>query len=200
MKLKIEVRSTRDELFIDTNKPFVDNIRFADEYYYFYFDLYFFKGKNQISEVHGLAFDEEANDDNDYAIGDIADDLSGDAGIAIFTMLQSDLYNDILLGSVFTNTYSVYIDKVYVDPEYRNKGIGKYILDNLRSILQHTFNISTRCFTIVPRPQIPNEEDEWENDPDINGEKRKIMIKVIEQAGYKQIEDTEVWANNCFRR
>lgn len=193
MKLRFITRSTRDEFFADTKESFSESIHDKHDYYYFHFDIYVDYRGRQVAEVHGFAFDEEANDDNNYAIGDIADDLSGDAGTAIYTMLQSDVFNDILLGSMFTSMYSVYIDKVYVVPDYRCKGIGKYIFLNLKSILQHAFNINTRCFTIVPKPQKPGESS-WENEQDPDGEKRKLMIRVIEKAGYKQIEESEVWA------
>ncbi len=193
MKLDFETYSTRNEFSANTKKYFVESIHLKHDYYSFEFGINITKNGKPDAEIRGYAFDEDANEDNNFGIEIIADNLACDAGNAIRTMIRSDFYGDILAGTLLADVFSCYISKVYVWPEYRVRGIGKFMLANLKDILQYAFNINTRCITIVPKPQRPG-TDAWENDPDPDGEKLKLMIAILEKVGYRQIDKTGVWA------
>lgn len=199
MKLKIKVSSSRNEIeWIDINEPFSQCIDEMEEYSFRAF-LSIFEEDTLVAEVYGVVFDEEKIINEGQDIVDIADMYDGDTEGAISTLIKSKIYKQELDENlIFTSPYSCYIEKVYVNPEYRGKGIGKYIFNNLYDIFLHCLNIHIRCFIIYPKPQQPDDEGNWENSPDEDGSMKKLMIDVIKKSGYREIGKSGYFAINCM--
>lgn len=197
MILKIEVSSSRDEIeWIDTNEPFSQCIDEMEQYSFRAF-VSIFEEDNLVAEVSGIVFDEQKILNEGQDIVDIADMYDSDTFGAISTLIESKIYKQELDENlIFTPPYSCYIEKVYVEPEYRRKGIAKYIFNNLYEIFLHCLNIHIRCFVIYPNPQQPNEKGIWENLSD--EDMKKLMINVIKKSGYRRIGKSGYFAINCM--
>lgn len=197
MILKIEVSSSRDEIeWIDTNEPFSQCIDEMEQYSFRAF-VSIFEEDNLVAEVSGIVFDEQKILNEGQDIVDIADMYDSDTFGAISTLIESKIYKQELDENlIFTPPYSCYVEKVYVEPEYRRKGIAKYIFNNLYEIFLHCLNIHIRCFVIYPNPQQPNEKGIWENLSD--EDMKKLMINVIKKSGYRRIGKSGYFAINCM--
>lgn len=197
MILKIEVSSSRDEIeWIDTNEPFSKCIDEMEEYSFRAF-VSIFEEDTLVAEVYGVVFDEEKILNKGQDIVDIADMYDVDTVEAMSNLTKSKIYKQELDENlIFTSPYSCYIEKVYVKPGYRRKGIGKYIFNNLYGIFLHCLNINIRCFVIYPKPQQPNEKGIWENLSDEG--MKKLMINVIKNSGYRRIGRSGYFAINCM--
>lgn len=89
------------------------------------------------------------------------------------------------------------MERYYIIPQYRNKGIGSYLLNNLDKILNYFLNVNIKCFIIYPNPQVPINK-EWKDIEDKKSEMKKLMEKIIKNAGYKQINKSGYYAINYF--
>jgi len=188
MNLELSVFSGKEDFVIDdTNSPLVEQID-EDSRYYFDFTVGVYHKKKEVGVIHGLVYDESAMLDDGYNPVDVADWYSQEAHDAIFCLVNNPLYKIKHPDHIFHNTFLAYISKFYVDPEYRGRGIGKFLIHNLYDILLYTLNIHVRCFTIIPRD-------------DVSSDMKKIMIKTIEDAGYKQInKEMNVYALNSYNQ
>lgn len=65
-----------------------------------------------------------------------------------FELLTSNQKEDII-----NNKKNIlYIDGIYIEPKYRNKNIGSYILNNLKSILKYSLNLDVEFIILLPMP------------------------------------------------
>lgn len=94
-------------------------------------------------------------------------------------------------------SYSGIIDTFYVNPEYRENGIGKFILNNLNDILYFTKQYKIHFLVTFPRPFVTQkgnkvlDVDEYCDDEKMT----QKMINVLLDAEFKRIGDT-----NCYIR
>jgi hypothetical protein len=129
----------------------------------------------------------------------IADMYDGDVYNAMESLSKSKIYKQESDPNLaFDAPYICYIERVYINPEFRRKGISKYIFKNLYHIFLHCLNIHTRCFIIYPKPQQPGEKNSWVDSPDEDGSMKKLMIDVIKKSGYRQIGKSGYFAINCM--
>ncbi|NLB42843.1 MAG: hypothetical protein GX815_11425 [Clostridiales bacterium] len=198
MKLTIKISTSRSNIDIDSNIFFKDNIGEYDKYSFSFFMSIGDNGSN-IGEVKGRVFDEREilNDGEDLVY--ISDMYNQDVYSAIEKLIKSKVYKEELDEDlIFENPYLCYIDRVYIEPKYRKLGIAKYIFKNLYTILLHTLMIHIRCFVIYPQPQVRTEE-RWVDQEDPNNVMKKVMTKVIKNAGYRVIgRNSGYYAINCM--
>jgi len=199
MKLDLYVTTSREDIEnLILNEPFSKSIEEREEYSFYVF-LKIYSGRTLVAELNGMVFDEDKimNDGNDMT--DVADMHYGDVYGAICTLMKSNIYKEELdIDLMYASPYSSYIERVYINPKYRNKGVGKYIFNQLYDIFLHCLNIHTRCFVICPKPQLPDDKKNWINATDEDGSKKKLMIDVIKKSGYKRIGKSEFYAINCM--
>lgn len=199
MKLEIKVSSSRSRMeWLDINEPFSQCIDEMEEYSFRAF-ISVYKNRTLVAEAHGILFDEDKILNEHQNIVNIADMFDGDSEGAMAALIKSKIYKQELDEDlIFVPPYVCYLERVYVNPEHRVNGIGKYIFRNLYEIFLHCLNIHTRCFVIYPKPQRPDEHGNWGNYPDEDGSMKKLMINVIKKAGYKQIGKSGYYAINCM--
>jgi hypothetical protein len=200
----------------DSSRPFISEVDEEEEYMFTAgFNLHHTNSDDK-------DFDDDINDDADYEPGEVmatvyctffdedkilndnvdivvqADMISSDLQGAIYTLTKSRTYKKMIdEDKIFLPLFTCYIDKFYIYPKYRKSGIARYIWDNIENILLHCFNTHIHCFVIIPKPQQPDDEGNWDNSIDENGEMLKRMIKVIKKAGFKQLGKSEYYALNC---
>ena len=80
--------------------------------------------------------------------------------------------------------FSGYIQGVFVQPEFRRRGIASYLLTHLDSILQHTLHIAIRAVAVSPMP-FTEMDGEIVEDSEALARNRQIL----EKCGYYEIED-----------
>ena len=128
----------------------------------------------------------------------IADAYDGDVLAGMEAVLNSPLMNEfderISEDKRFRDPTDVYIERLYVYPEYRNEGIASMIMENLRNILKVKFNVEPRFIFTVPCPQEPGENGCMENTND--DKMLKLMIKFIESNGFQKLGDSNYYGRN----
>lgn len=200
MELSIEITTSRKSTeYIDISESFKDNIDEFDKYSFeFYINI--LEDNRQVGEICGRIFDENTIYNDRQDIVDIADMYNQDVYSAINYLIKSKIYKEELDEDlVFENPYLCYIERFYIESEYRKKGIAKYIFSNLYDILLYACMIHIKCFVIYPNPQIQTCRG-WENLVDNDDKLKNIMINVIKKLGYKQIgKDSGFYAINCMK-
>ena len=202
MELDIVVKTNRNtSVCIDINEPLENYFSIMDKYS-FQFSIHIFGKAKLAAEVVGIALDERKIKSDGLIMKDLADGYSRDAYLAINSLVRSNMYTKELDDDIANACLcTCYIDRVYVEPSHRNKGIGKYVFNNLRSILSLSLNLQTRYFVIYPFPEQPyknkNNRIEWIQTPDRGGSNKKLMIDVLTKAGYERIGKTRFFALNC---
>ena len=191
--------SRHNSSIIDLNDKFISSIDEMDKYSFIgEFALYDDDTDEILAKVSGIFFDEDKILTENEDIVDIADMIDADVYEAMASLTKSKLYNqEINEENMFLPLFSCYIQRIYVYPKYREKGIAHYIFLNLEQIFLHCFNAHIRSFVIFPKPQHPNEKNEWEDYPDKDGTMLKKMTSLLKNNGYKQIGKTGFYAKNC---
>lgn len=190
MNIRIVIGTSRDDLFVDLDRTLIDNLS-SEEQYSFFFSINLYDAKKKVAEIKGSAYNEDINQDSEFDLAFMADDLHPDAGNAIYSLLDSKMYHKKNCKIVGDTTYICYLSTFYVYPQYRKRGIAKYLFNNLNDIMKYMLNFNARYYVIIPKPQIPTEE-KWIDNPDEDGKMKELMVHVIERAGFKRI-DSEVW-------
>jgi GNAT superfamily N-acetyltransferase len=80
--------------------------------------------------------------------------------------------------------FSGYIQGVFVEPEYRRRGIASYLLTHLDQILAHTLHIAIRAVGVSPMP-FADLDGEIVEDADALARNRQML----EKCGYHEILD-----------
>lgn len=103
------------------------------------------------------------------------------------------------------NTHIYYIKNLVVNPKYRGKGVGQYILDNFYDIVSYCFSASPQIVLAVPRPNafslgileffsVKAEELRF-------GDERKmlnIMVKKLSKSKYHKVSDAS-WCDTYIK-
>ena len=198
--------TTRDEFKIkNSNGSFKENLQemsIEGEEYTFTagFTLHDRKNRKIIADVSGIFFDEDKIKYEYGSIVEIADMIDSDVYESVKALYKSKIYNqEIDEEKYFLPLFSCYIQRIYVYPEYRNKGIARFIFKNLDQLFLYLFNTNIHCLFIIPKPQEPIKREkykEWKNTPDEDGMILKRMIKLLKMEGYKQIGRTNIYCKN----
>lgn len=100
--------------------------------------------------------------------------------------------NGMLLDEYFG--YGVlYIDRFYIRPEYRGKGIGQTVFPSMLDVLGRDAGV----ITIIPSPAEDNGRDKIEYNDSRYKAKFKGMTKFIERFDFVEVDKSEkVWAKN----
>lgn len=94
-----------------------------------------------------------------------------------------------------------YIDIFYIYPEFRNKGIATYLINNLPMILKYSLNISIRASILCVYPLMPTKNG-WQALPE-NEEAAmsELMTRFFIKNGYEEMnkgKDDNVYAKNHY--
>ncbi|MEM3489843.1 MAG: GNAT family N-acetyltransferase, partial [Nitrososphaerota archaeon] len=77
-----------------------------------------------------------------------------------------------------------YIERFYIKPEYRRKGIGSFAIEFLPYILEYTLNVSIGALTIIPNA---GKDDYFENQKET-----KKLVEFANKHGFKKIRNSNV--------
>ena len=169
--------TTRNTLKIENiNNDFkenIDDIFFEGKEYSFTGGFTLYNNNKIIAQVSGIFFDEDKIKYEYGSIVGIADVINSDVYDAIKTLSKSKIYyQEIDEEKYFLPLFTCYIQQIYVYPEYRKKGIARFIFKNMKKIFKYCFNTEIHCLIIIPKPQQPIKKEkyeEWINTPDDDG-------------------------------
>lgn len=166
-------------------KEFSENIFEADEFSLrFQIDIYDIELDKKVAYIKGTIFDEDKLLDIGIDIVEGADFISQENYDSCYWLSKSEVYKNKAEDWIFCNAFSGYLATFYIYDSYRNKGIAKYLLNNLNVFLKYSLNIDLRCLCTYPQPQSP---EKWDN---IKDEKmKKVMIDTILKCGFKAVEN-----------
>lgn len=183
MYLTYKITTSRNKSRVKLETDFNASIFELDKYFFNFTILALWNNK-KMAIIEGIIFDNDliANDDEDIAY--IADSIEGSVAEAI-AMLDNE---HVTYGEV------CYIERFYVFPEVRQKGIGSYLLANLKDILKFLFNANIEFFTTFINPY-NNIEKEWIESGD--EKMKKLMIKVFTKYGFEEINGSGNYARDC---
>ncbi|MFW5795486.1 MAG: hypothetical protein ACOCV1_08395, partial [Bacillota bacterium] len=122
--------------------------------------------------IRGYTFEQKENN-----ILWSADEISQE----LYEVVQDFIDENGRVPDEFMNSNLAYIYKMYINKEYRNKGIGTYSFAMLYDMLQER----TSLITVIPEPYDYEEDKEIEDDKEYNSEKNKI-INLLEKFDFKK--------------
>lgn len=85
-----------------------------------------------------------------------------------------------------------YIEDFYINKQYRNYGIGSYIINNLEEILFFYANLFPTTLIVLPQPRVVNKDRGHQNISEKNRNKDLLMEKLIsfyKKNGFEFIEN-----------
>lgn len=222
MIMTIKAFSSRhNKTILDSDHPFIKEQYYDEDSYVFTggFDLCFGSDSNdpddmddiedngihtncekgeKIATVLCTFFDEDRILNEGQDIVYVSDMIDSDTCGAISTLVKSKLHKqEIDENKIFLSLFTCYIDRFYIYPKFRQRGIARYILENMEDILLYLFNTHIHSYVTCLKPQQPNKEGNWVDSHDENGDMLKRMIRVFKAAGYKRLGKSEFFACNC---
>ena len=207
MTLKFTMNSTQNNLLFHTDENAIDSSRTCFEGYYVYqsfFDVYMVEElsdnccdlkETKVAEIAATFVDENRCLNDGVDLFEAADIIDQDIASAFEILFyRSRKYKQVSEDAAAVPLVSCYLDRLYVLPEHRNKGIGTYLLDNLADIFEVHVNRCVRAIITYPAPFHMSEE--VVNDAD-REKMLKTMKRHLKKAGYKEFGNTNYFIHAC---
>ena len=150
MELRIEMLDSKNDLLVFTDEKFMERVVTEIRDYCCInamFHIYDEK-ENLVAEISAYFIDEVRCYNNGLSISTVADYMSQELLEAINALEKVENYEEI----IFTPAYTCYIQTLYVYPEFRNKGIGKYLWENIAGIFEYFMNKDIHAIIVYPKP------------------------------------------------
>lgn len=115
------------------------------------------RNDSNIVECSGILCDEGSDDYESYgSLADLAD-VYDNSAMEAFTALEN--WSGYISADMddCLNPCSIYIDRLYVYPDYRRTGIASFIFDNIGNILCHKYKFNLRYVCIIVKPDDPTD-------------------------------------------
>lgn len=86
----------------------------------------------------------------------------------------------------------MYIDRIYIEKEYRGVGIASFVIESLNEILQYTTELNPNVYILLPKPQEKDEEGKISNMKDEKEEKicMEKLLRLYKKLEFKKIRNT----------
>lgn len=86
----------------------------------------------------------------------------------------------------------VYLDRIYIKPDYRNLGIGRYIMDEIGELLNYFCQLSPDVMVIVPSPQaeIDGQITSIKDNKEYR-EKKNKLVEYYTSCGFEKIANED---------
>lgn len=187
MYLTYRVKTSRDKSKVEFKNYFSSSISELDKYF-FNFTISVLYNTKKVAIIEGTIFDNNLIENDGEIIDDIADSIDGDVAGAI-----AMLYNE---SDCFVFGEVCYLDRFYVFPNFRQNGIGSYLLNNMQSVLKFLLNANINSFTTFINPH--NYVDKkWICIEDNDDGMKEIMVRFYKKYGFNQICDSGYYAKEC---
>ena len=130
----------------------------------------------------------ESLDYSIFMLFDMIDADKQDVGRYLFDSYQEK--NDNYVGM---DKDVLYIDKIYIEKKYRNKGLGRKIVQELPRMVRSILKLRPGCLVLLANPF---EMEEGELVANRDKEKIEKLIEFYVNNGFERIEDTQYLVKN----
>lgn len=90
----------------------------------------------------------------------------------------------------------LYIEKLFVEEQFRGLGVGRYLLDNINPLLQHSLNVNPRTCILTPYPQIKTQCGYIDRATDHVDKDLPRLVRFYERAGFTKMAGSECMYKN----
>lgn len=123
---------------------------------------------------------------------EIADNHPGDDYEALCGLYRSLHYSDIEIWSSMSCT--VYLKTLYIEEDFRQKGLATWILQNLPALLRHYFRVEAQYVVTIPSPDGYIKLDKYEPEEQIKiKEMQNLMVSVIRKNGFYKVRKQNIY-------
>ena len=189
MELRIEMLDSKNDLLVFTDEKFIERVVTEIRDYCCInamFHIYDEK-ENLVAEISAFFIDESRSYNNGLSITTVADCMSQELLDTIKVLVKTEDYDEI----IFTPAYTCYIQTLYVYPEFRNMGIGKYLWENIADIFEYFMNKDIHAIIVYPKPHtIIKNGNTFEKEPIEDDEMLQKMKSGLVLGGYKEIDNS----------
>ena len=189
MELRIEMLDSKNDLLVFTDEKFIERVVTEIRDYCCInamFHIYDEK-ENLVAEISAFFIDESRSYNNGLSITTVADCMSQELLDAVKVLVKTEDYDEI----IFTPAYTCYIQTLYVYPEFRNMGIGKYLWENIADIFEYFMNKDIHAIIVYPKPHtIIKNGNTFEKEPIEDDEMLQKMKSGLVLGGYKEIDNS----------
>lgn len=127
------------------------------------------------------------NGDHDSVISE-ADELADYTYDAVETLLSSKEFKTEVKYKGSGTPYSGILHTLFIYPEYRNKGLASYLVNNLQNILyEGTRNVLLNSIITLPNPYEEDRLDSPYSEEYENEDKREALRKCLKKNGFRKI-------------
>lgn len=157
----VKVTSTRNEYDTFSFERTPEENELENDYYGTYFTITVLSRGRECARLRGKLFDETLVYGSAQDLLSVAD-AYGKAESRLASCLNNSRELQVREGEwkewdrehkrLLHRGYSGYIQVLFVDPSFRERGIASYLLANLHKLLQHTLGIGVRAVAISPAP------------------------------------------------
>ena len=106
--------------------------------------------ESEILRIDGILFDVEFMVNNGFNQFMVYDSIDGDTLELYETFYEDDMLKDEYYSMLSPNIF--YLDRLYVNQEYRNKGYATIMLNKLADILKHVLKLNIGLICIYSQP------------------------------------------------
>ena len=146
-------------------------------------DMNTMKEKN-IASLKGVYFDLEYAMNNDISTYEVFDMYSADT-FSFYEILYEDDMIKEKYESMWSNVF--YIERLYVEKEYRNKGYAKTLLNEINDIIRDILKLNVGQIIVYANPfEINNGADEMIRSNKVLNNK---LLNLYKTTGFKEIDD-----------
>lgn len=143
----------------------------------------------EIGKLEGNYFEAEVIID-DYSFYDICDCKGADLEPLAAAITDSEGYIKESICEFDENL--MYIDRIYIEEEYRGAGIASFVIESLNEVLQYTTELNPNVYILLPKPQ---EKDENGKIGNMKDEQQKEicmekLLKLYKKLGFKKIRNS----------
>lgn len=189
MELRIKMLDSKNDLLVFTDEKFMERVVTEIRDYCCInamFHIYDEK-ENLVAEISAFFIDESRSYNNGLSITTVADCMSQELLDAIKVLVKTEDYDEI----IFTPAYTCYIQTLYVYPEFRNMGIGKYLWENIADIFEYFMNKDIHAIIVYPKPHtIIKNGNTFEKEPIEDDEMLQKMKSGLVLGGFKEIDNS----------
>lgn len=202
ISLKVS-RERSDIYFIDSNIEDTINFQDPNDKYIIDIEINIIGMKKdtdeeiEIGKMEGNYFEAEVAID-DYSFYDICDCEGADLEPLAATITDNEGYIKESICKFDENL--MYVDRIYIEEEYRGAGIASFVIKSLNEILQYTTELTPNVYILLPKPQEKDEDGKICNMKD--GQKKEMYMeklsKLYKKLGFKKIKNSNYMIKKNF--
>lgn len=196
MLFVIKKSDNKDNFSFSTNTSPLENADlWMEGYYYHRLDLgiYDEDDKIKMADLTIYCFDLEKIEDGEVDLEYVADSINADVDSSMAILSAAKLIPD----DVWEKPMLCYIDKLYIKPEFRNKGIGSWLIKNVAELIKFYYDKEPYGFVIYPRPLDGRNPNDITEKLDTTSEMYQLMVNLIVKNGFAEIHETNYFFKKC---